>query len=140
MDNMEAANILREELAGYSTHDGDEVRAAYEKAIRMLEYRDKTGWYPCDKVPAPVNTKLLLSVAGSDIICPKPGEDVLAALHRTWREGLKNPRVTIGGYCDDEDERGWVGADGWPMIVHPDAWRPLPEGWHGDEGEDEENG
>jgi len=138
MENMEAANILREEMIGYSTHDADEVRAAYEKAIMLLEGREKGGWYPCDKVPAPVNTKLLLSVAGSDIISPLPGEDIITALDRTRREGLKHPRVTLGGYCDDEDDSGWVGSDGFPMIVNHDAWRPLPEGWHGEE--EEENG
>ena len=73
-----------------------------------------------DKKPEPYVTVIVVCY-GNDFINPLPGESVGECIARQNRECI---RVTLG----DIDEDGyWNGPDGYPMMIAPRYWQPLPE-------------
>ena len=64
---------------------------------------------------------VIVACYGSDIVAPMAGESVGECIARQKRE-IK--RVTLG-FIDDEGF--WNGADGFPMMISPTYWQPLPE-------------
>lgn len=86
------------------------------------------NWVRVEDGPPALGEMVLVTIHGSDVIQLQPGETLAEAVERTQKEFR---RVTIG-FLDDEE--GWTGADGWPMVVKPVAWAPLPEPW--EEAED----
>lgn len=80
-------------------------------------------WIRVEDRPPALGEMVLVTIHGSDIIQIQPGETLEDAVKRTR---LEFRRVTIG-FLDDEE--GWTGADGWPMVVKPVTWAPLPEPW-----------
>lgn len=81
-----------------------------------------------DRLPA-LGEMVLVTIHGSDMIQLQPGETLAEAVERA-RKGFR--RVTIG-MLDGEEE--WTEADGWPMVVKPVTWAPLPEPWEEEEDE-----
>ncbi len=84
------------------------------------------NWVRVEDRPPALGEMVLVTIHGHDIMRLRPGETLAEALERTRREFR---RVTIG-MLDGEGE--WTGADGWPMVVKPVAWAPLPEPWEED--------
>ena len=72
-----------------------------------------------DRLPEKGET-VLLTVIGHDCISQRPAESLLKTLERVNRE----VRYTTVG-CLEED--GWYLWSGFPMVVHPAYWMPLPE-------------
>ena len=72
-----------------------------------------------DKKPE-LYTEVLVTVWGHDVIIPEEGEELGDAMDRIWRE---NRYVTMAHLAGD----GWNGCDGWPMVVGPVAWMPMPK-------------
>ena len=58
-------------------------------------------------------------VIGSDFIIQEEGETLEDAIARA----RKHNRITLAFLADD----GWNGWDGFPEIVSPSYWMPLPE-------------
>ena len=83
-------------------------------------------WVRVEDRPPALGELVLVTIHGSDVIQVQPGETLAEAVERTQREFR---RVTIG-FLDGEE--GWTGVDGWPMVVKPVAWAPLPEPWEED--------
>lgn len=84
-------------------------------------------WILCkDKLPKD-GVMVWVTIAGSDIVCPKKGETLAECINRQHKEIR---RVEIGFH----DEEGWNTYDGWPMIVKPIAWKPfhMPEPYRDD--------
>lgn len=81
------------------------------------------NWVRVEDRPPALGEMVLVTIHGSDIIQLQPGETLAEAVERARRWFR---RVTIG-FLDGEEE--WTGADGWPMVVKPVAWAPLPEPW-----------
>lgn len=63
---------------------------------------------------------VLVAVYGHDVIIQKPGESLPDAIERTRR----TVRYVTMGFVDED---GWCGPDGYPMMVTPAYWQPLPE-------------
>lgn len=103
-----------------------------QPTIEMLE---PTKWYLCkDRLPE-LEEKVLVTVHGHDVIVVKEGESIEEATERIRKEVRY---VTLAVYSKDRDADGhewtdWFGIDGWPMIVKPVAWTPLPEAYGGEE-------
>ena len=86
------------------------------------------NWINCeDKMPEE-GKMVLVTIWGSDLIVQKEGETLVEALNRIWEEVRY---VSTGRYYGEKE--GWVGADGYPMIVFPVAWMPMPEPYQGEQ-------
>lgn len=94
---------------------------SFAQWVKGLDYRPL--WVDVELRPPALGEMVLVTIHGSDIMRLRPGETLAEAVERTQKE-LR--RVTIG-FLDGEE--GWTGADGWPMVVKPVAWAPLPEPW-----------
>ena len=69
----------------------------------------------------------VVGIEGLHIECKRVERlDLDGAMERA-RRGFR--RVTIGMLDGAE---GWIGVNGWPMVVKPVAWAPLPEPWEED--------
>jgi hypothetical protein len=78
-------------------------------------------WIKCsDRLPEQ-GELVLCAVYGSDIIIPNEGESIGESIARTQRECV---RVTMGGIGE---EGFWDSSDGFPMMIAPTFWMPLPE-------------
>lgn len=77
------------------------------RRMRMTE----NNWILCDEQMPEYNTTVLVTVTGTDFI-------VFGA------DNTIEPYVTLGTYIEND---GWYGADGYPMMVAPTAWMPLPK-------------
>lgn len=76
-------------------------------------------WISCSE-RLPEDGKLVLTtIRGIDFIHLRDDETLEDAIERTQ----KMLRVSCGFWGED----GWYGADGYPEIVKPIAWMPLPE-------------
>lgn len=71
-----------------------------------------------DRLPEKDEAVIAL-IIGSDFIIQGKGETLEDAIARA----RKHTRVTLA-YLDDD---GWNGFDGFPEIVSPSYWMPLPE-------------
>lgn len=65
--------------------------------------------------------RVIVAVYGSDLINIRQGETVEDAIKRVKKEVRY---VTLGNIDDDGY---WNGEDGYPMMVSPSYWMPLPE-------------
>ena len=86
-------------------------------------------WIPCSERLPKTGVLVLVSISGSDLIVVQEGESLWEATDRV-RKTMR--RVDVGFWSDEEGWEGWTGSDGFPMIVHPAAWMPLPEPYWGD--------
>ena len=78
------------------------------------------GWISVkDRLPED-GEMVIVAIFGHDVIVQHEGETLEMAINRT----LQHKRVTVG-FLDEEGF--WYGADGYPMIVQPSYWMPLPE-------------
>ena len=73
------------------------------------------NWVRVEDRPPALGKMVLVTIHGSDIIQLQPGETLAEAVERA-RRGFR--RVTIGML---DGEEGWIGVDGWPMVVKPVA-------------------
>ena len=79
------------------------------------------GWISGkDRLPEK-HENVLVAIAGHDVIIQNDGETLEEAINRTFREVRY---VTIGSIDDEGD---WNGPEGYPMMVQPSFWMPLPE-------------
>ena len=82
-------------------------------------------WIPCSERLPEEGRFVLTTIIETDIVYQDEGETIEEALKRS----MKMKRVSVGFIGSD----GWYGADGYPEIVTPRAWMPLPEPWKGEE-------
>ena len=84
-------------------------------------------WIPCsERLPEPY-AHVILTIRGTDMIKVEDGETLEQALERNNQTYW----VTKGYLADD----GWIGGDGFPLIVKPIAWMEFPEPWKGEEND-----
>ena len=98
---------------------GDDT-ANLEAVLADIEAQPVVRWIPVSEKLPEEGEVVLVTIRGHDVIRMNKGESLEQALERIWRECV---RVSAGFY---EDE-GWIGIDGYPMIISPTAWMPLPE-------------
>ena len=78
-------------------------------------------WISCsDRMPEP-DTPVLVAIYGTDFHIVHEGETFADAIER---DRQKVRTVTVGRF---DKEEGWIGADLFPLMVHPSFWMPLPE-------------
>lgn len=99
-----------------------EQLADWLEELKVRREQDQTKWIPCDDRLPEDDRMVLVSICGSDIIMINEGESLEDALERNWKT---HRRVSTGYYVRDEDDEGWYN-DGFPMIVRPVAWMPIP--------------
>jgi len=93
--------------------------------IRKFVEENMHDWIPVsERLPEPYS-HVILTIRGTDMIKVQEGETLEQALKRNSQTYW----VTTGYLADD----GWNGPDGFPLIVKPIAWMPLPEPWKGEE-------
>ena len=78
------------------------------------------SWIPCSERLPKEGQMVLTTIRGHDVIISQDGETLEEAMERVWNEVCY---VSVGFIGSD----GWYGADGFPQIVHPIAWMPLPD-------------
>jgi len=76
-------------------------------------------WISCKDAMPGRGQRVIVTVYGSDLVFPENGETIEEAAARTFRECVE---VTVAFY----DEDGWYGPDGFPMMIRPSHWMPLP--------------
>lgn len=90
-------------------------------------YGAEQQWIPvAERLPEEYDV-VIVTVVGSDIIMKLDGETIEDTIKRIGR--MRS--VTLGFICSD----GWYGADGYPMIIEPSVWMPLPKPWKGESDE-----
>lgn len=82
-------------------------------------------WILCDERLPEEGQMVLTTIRGHDVIIPQEGETIDEAIDRIWNDVCY---VSIGFIGSD----GWYGADGFPEVVHPIAWMPLPKPYKAD--------
>ena len=90
--------------------------------LKELRYDNIGDWIKCDEQMPPVGKTVIVTYFGSDLIVPKNGETVKDAIRRL----RVLPTVTIATLYEDGDGE-WCGPDGFPMMIQPMFWKPLPE-------------
>lgn len=65
---------------------------------------------------------------------PDEGEMVLVTIWGALSRDRRDSRHTAIAYRDID---GWNGIDGFPLVVRPVAWMPIPEPYNGEETESE---
>jgi hypothetical protein len=104
---------------------------AYDKAyiIEAIEEAPTidalSEWILCDERLPEEGKMVLTTIRGHDVIIPQEGETIKEAMERIWNDVCY---VSVGFIGSD----GWYGADGYPQIVHPIAWMPLPKPYTAD--------
>lgn len=94
--------------------------------IYDIDYEPEQRWISCEERLPEEGQLVLTTIRGTDVIRVKDGETLEDAIDRS----RKIVRVSVGFIGSD----GWYGVDGYPEIVAPCAWKPLPEPYKG-EGE-----
>lgn len=84
-------------------------------------------WIPCSMWLPEKNQMVITTIVGTDVIRMGIGDTFEDAVARV----RKNVRVSVG-YIEED---GWYGADGYPQIVAPIAWMPMPDPYR-EEGDD----
>ena len=82
-------------------------------------------WILCDERLPKEGQMVLTTIRGHDVIIVQDEETFEEAIERAWNEVCY---VSVGFIGSD----GWYGADGYPLIVHPIAWMPLPKPYKAD--------
>lgn len=104
----------------------NEPRWSDNEIVNFLKSRPSTQqWIPCSERLPEEGRFVLTTIIGTDIVYQDEGDTIEDALKRSM--GMK--RVSVGFIGSD----GWYGADGYPEIVTPSAWMPLPEPWKGEQ-------
>lgn len=83
-------------------------------------------WILCDERLPEEGQMVLTTIRGHDVIILQEGETLEEAMERIWNDVCY---VSVGFIGSD----GWYGADGFPEVVHPIAWMPLPKPYRKDE-------
>lgn len=97
-----------------------EMIKAQAEIVKGAPTLEDYEWVLCEDRLPEKGVLVIVTIHGSDLIVKKHGqtvEEALAENKRTVR------RVTAGFVGSD----GWYGADYFPMITAPIAWRPMPE-------------
>ena len=82
-------------------------------------------WILCDERLPKEGQMVLTTIRGHDVIIVQDEETFEEAIERVRNEVCY---VSVGFIGSD----GWYGADGYPLIVHPIAWMPLPKPYTAD--------
>lgn len=115
--DLPAINV---DLSAYS----DKVwREAYEKG----KADGMPTWTPCSEQLPEAHESVLVTIRGHDVIVPMEGETIEEAIER-----ISKVRYVSVGFLGED---GWYGADGFPSVVSPVAWMPLPPVYKGGEEE-----
>ena len=77
-------------------------------------------WILCDERLPNKHEQVEVVTYGSDILIPDEGESIEECQKRLYRE-MKTVTIAVLG------SDGWYGADGFPMVIRPTWWRPIPE-------------
>ena len=88
----------------------------YKDGIGEKKGEIMTNWILCDEQMPEYSTQVLITINGTDFIVLGCDNDF-------------EPYVSLGQYIEDD---GWYGADGYPLMVSPIAWMPLPEPYRKD--------
>jgi hypothetical protein len=88
---------------------------------RMAIMGEDPAWIPVGDGLPEKGRMVLAAVCGHDVIHQMDGESLEDAIRRTRRE----VRYVTTGYLDEDGF--WNGPDGFPMVVYPSCWMPLPE-------------
>lgn len=96
------------------------IRVALSDVCFSIENAEEIGrWIPCSERLPEKYQKVLTTIKGVDLFrecADKNFFEALAAVRKcTW--------VSVGILEED----GWYVADGYPQIVAPIAWMPMPE-------------
>lgn len=78
-------------------------------------------WIKCSECLPEQGKVVICACYGSDILIPKEGESIGECSARLKRECV---RVTMG---EIGEEGFWDSYDGFPMMIAPTYWMPLPE-------------
>lgn len=116
------ADGMRENLLWCKEQSGSYNDVYWDDVIERLDIQPTViGWISVkDRLPEKYET-VLVAVAGRDVIIQRDGESLEEAINRTFREVRY---VTIGSIDEEGD---WNGPEGYPMMVQPRFWMPLPE-------------
>lgn len=110
----------------YTYTYGGCIRVGLSDVCFSIENAEEVGrWIPCSERLPEKHQMVITTIIGTDVIRMIPGETFEDALARV----RNHVRVSVGYIEDDE----WYGADGFPQIVQPIAWMPMPEAWKGEE-------
>lgn len=94
-----------------------ESQAILDGARELL--KDQPQWISCDDQLPPEGDTVLTLIFGHDVIAQRLGETLDQALRRIG----KIKTVSAGFLASD----GWYDVEGYPEIVHPSYWMPLPK-------------
>lgn len=98
----------------------DRLEELDERVAIMGAEPDAGGWTSVDERLPAQDQLVIAAVFGHDCIVLQSGETVEQAIERVQREC----RYTTVAYIAED---GWTKYNGYPMIVHPSYWMPLPE-------------
>lgn len=96
------------------------VEMLLRDALTLLKAQ-KSGWISVDERLPERGIMVLTAVYGTDLIVPMDGETPEDAMERC----LHRPARASIGFVDEDG--CWCGADGWPDVIQPKFWMPLPE-------------
>lgn len=118
------ASLLKSEAAGCRECANEHKQlASWLEELQTRREQDQLNWIPCsERLPDP-DVVVLVSISGTDIISRNEGESLEEALERNFKT---KRRIKHGYISAEEGEEGWCTLEGWPMIVAPVAWLPLP--------------
>lgn len=104
-------------------------KEAIKKAVyeRLKQAPSIGEWIPCSERLPEAHESVLVTIRGHDVIVPMEGETIEEAIER-----ISKVRYVSVGFLGED---GWYGADGFPSVVSPVAWMPLPPVYKGGEEE-----
>ena len=115
IDNSKSFITTNDDNDDYTQIWKDDI-VALTAAIDIIR---SSEWIPVkDKLPEK-DIDVMTAIFGTDCPVRLPAEPLEDFIKRNNSVG----RVSIGCLCED----GWYGADGFPEIITPSYWRPLPE-------------
>ena len=101
------------------------IRVALSDVCFSIENAEEVErWIPCSERLPEKHQMVITTIVGTDVIRMGIGDTFEDAVARV----RKNVRVSVG-YIEED---GWYGADGYPQIVAPIAWMPLPPSYRGE--------
>lgn len=104
----------------------EDYRALMVESLEVLTgMPNAERWIPCAERLPEEGRMVIVTIRGHDVIRCEDDETLEEAIDRV----MQMLRVSVGFLYED----GWNGADGYPMMVRPVAWMPLPEPWKGEE-------
>lgn len=121
IDRQEAIEYLTTNMTWYSEDGYEAEEEEKAQAIRELinGVPSAQRWIPCSERLPEEGQMVLTTIKGTDLIRVMDGETLEEAVERARRF----VRVSVGFLEED----GWYGADGFPEVVQPIAWMPLPD-------------